>query len=59
MQNQIRIQNLENQLAMEKFVEEQMAEAFITWIKILRDQMDGAGIQKTSEEVSSDLSTKV
>ena len=38
-QNQMRIQNLENQLAMEKFNEEETAEAFITCIKNIRDLM--------------------
>ena len=43
---------MENQLAAQKFAEEETAEAFITRIKDLRDQMAGAGIQKTSEELA-------
>ena len=50
--NQTRIKNLENQLAVEKFVERETAEAFIIGIKDLRDQMAGARIQKTSEELA-------
>ena len=51
-QNQTRIQNLENQLAMEKFNEGETAEAFITRIKNLRDLMAGAGIKKSSEDLA-------
>lgn len=50
--NQTRIQNLENQLAAERFAEGETVEAFITRIKDLRDQMAGAGVQITSEELA-------
>ena len=44
-QNQTQIQNLANQLAMEKFNEGETAKAFITHIKNLSDLMAGAGIK--------------
>ena len=51
-QNQTRIQNLENQLAMKKLNEGETAAAFITRIKNLRDLMAGAGIKKSSEDLA-------
>ena len=51
-QNQTRIQNLENQLAMEKFNEGETAEAFITRIKNLCDLMAGARIKKSSKDLA-------
>ena len=51
-QNQTRIQNLKNQLAMEKFNEGETAEAFITVVKNLRDLIAGVGIKKLSVDLA-------
>ncbi|MCO5579740.1 hypothetical protein L7F22_033600 [Adiantum nelumboides] len=44
MRNQTRVQNLENQIVVEKFADGELIETFITCNKNLRDQMAAIGI---------------